>query len=59
MKCPYAVHRLVKTTLDYEYDESGNVIKTIDETTNQAIFVNCLKEECGAWRDGRCKYKED
>ena len=56
MVCPYAVNRHTVTQTAYEYDEDGTVkmCQTIDHNT--AEFVKCKKEECGAWRDGRCHY---
>lgn len=58
MKCPYAVNRLNVSQTDFQYDESGNQTfqQTIDHNT--AEFVDCLEENCGAWRDGRCRYNQ-
>lgn len=58
MKCPYAVNRHNVSQTVFQYDESGNYTfqQTIDHNT--AEFVDCLEENCGAWRDGRCQYNQ-
>ena len=58
MKCPYAVNRHLVQQSVYEYDDNGNQTsqQTIDHNT--AEFVDCLKEDCGAWRDGCCMYNQ-
>ena len=56
MICPYnqTSHIMVNS---YEHDEDTGELKTqiIKEFWGQCP---CLKEECGAWKDGRCKYNE-
>lgn len=56
MKCPYAVdrHRVLQTSIDY--DEEGVEVGSQTVEHNTAEFTNCLQENCGAWRDGRCRY---
>ena len=56
MKCPYAVnrHRVTQTSIDY--DEDGVEIGSQIVERNTAEFVNCLQENCGAWKNGRCEY---
>ena len=58
MKCPYAVNRHNVSQTVFRYDESGNQTfqQTIDHNT--AEFVDCLEENCSAWRDGRCQYNQ-
>lgn len=58
MKCPYAVSRHTVSQTIFEYYEDGNqkFQQTIDHNT--AEFVDCLKENCGAWNDGRCRYNQ-
>lgn len=59
MKCPYAVNRIVQTKTEINYDaeskEDGSVVTTI----NNAEFINCLENQCGAFNPatGRCEYK--
>lgn len=58
MKCPYAVNRnLVQQTI-YEYDDGGEMTFQQVIEQNAADFVDCLKDDCGAWRDGRCQYNQ-
>ncbi len=58
MKCPYAVNRhLVQQTI-YEYDDDGEMTFQQVIEQNAADFVDCLKDDCGAWRDGRCQYNQ-
>lgn len=56
MKCPYAVDRHCVSQTKFEYDENG--AETFRQTVehNTATFVDCMKQECGAWQDGRCRY---
>lgn len=59
MKCPYAVHRKDIVQCNTEYDEEGKQISWTQIGNNIAAFVDCKKEECGAWHDGRCHYGKD
>ena len=59
MKCPYAVNRDIISQSSYEYDEEGRQTVTTEIIHNDANFVNCMKEECGAYKNGRCNYKGD
>ena len=56
MVCPYAVNRHSVQQTVYEYNEDGsvNMHQTIDNNT--AEFLECKKNECGAWWNGRCNY---
>lgn len=58
MKCPYAVNRNTISQTIFEYDEDGK--QTFQQTTDQntAEFVDCMKENCCAWHDGRCQYNQ-
>lgn len=58
MKCPYAVNRKTVSQTIFEHDEEG--VQTFQQTveTNDASFPDCLQQECGAWKDGRCQYHE-
>lgn len=58
MKCPYAVdrHRVVQVVIDY--NDEGVEIGSQTVEHNTATFVNCLQNQCGAWKDGRCAYHE-
>ena len=60
MRCPYACKAKTEyETNQYEYNEDGN--PTTYKTVRQYVFQqeDCVKEECGAWYDGRCHYKDD
>lgn len=56
MICPYnqTSHIMVNS---YEHDEDTGELKTqiVKEFWGQCP---CLKEQCGAWKDGQCKYNE-
>lgn len=56
MVCPYAVNRHSVSQTVYEYDAEGimKMYQTIEH--NNAEFIECKKEECGAWCNGRCNY---
>lgn len=58
MFCPYAVDTVTATQTTLEYDDNGNqtVANTVEKRKNR--FLACAKEECGAWHDGRCHYRE-
>lgn len=56
MKCPYAVTRREINQTNMEYDENGNQTSYSEIRNSIAMFVNCEKENCGAWRDGKCCY---
>lgn len=58
MKCPYVVNRHNVSQTVFQYDDEG--VQIFQETIehNTAEFVDCLKENCGAWRDDRCQYNQ-
>lgn len=58
MYCPYAVNRhlVQQTTYEYNDDNYQTLQQTIEHNT--AEFVECKKESCGAWRDGKCHYNQ-
>ena len=58
MKCPYAVNRNVNQQTIYEYGDNGEMTFQQVIENNTAEFVDCLEENCGAWRDGRCQYNQ-
>lgn len=57
MKCPYAVDRRTVAQTSFEYNEDGALTFQQTVENNTASFVECLREECGAWQDGRCRYR--
>lgn len=56
MKCPYVVTRKEINQTKMEYDENNNQTFYSEIRTNQGIFVDCEKENCGAWQNGKCCY---
>ena len=56
MKCPYAVNR--KTVLQTTFDHDENGVQVFQQTIedNQASFLDCLMQECNAWKDVCCRY---
>lgn len=59
MKCPYAVNRQITTQTVIEYNEEGQETGSTVFSGNTAQFVDCLKEECGAYNADtkKCEYK--
>lgn len=58
MKCPYVIHRQTVIQTNTEYNQEGQQDNWIEVQNNTAEFAECQKENCGAWRDGRCHYKD-
>ena len=56
MKCPYAVHRQEDLISHSENNGEGKSI-LFQQFDNRATFADCLQENCGAYRNGRCHYK--
>lgn len=56
MFCPYVrktYTRVVKIHYDEELQqEDGSILH------EQYANIECKKEQCGAWCDGRCRYNE-
>lgn len=58
MKCPYAIDQTVQINVNcYEYNENGNCVKHRQKLVEQHGLMDCLKENCAAWRDGHCEYR--
>lgn len=59
MKCPYCPVIQDVTQQKYEYDDDDENLSIVTIISNQTpTFLDCLKEECAAFRDGQCHYKE-
>lgn len=56
MKCPYTIHRHNVSQEKYEYDDEGKQILTTRIENSKAEMIDCEKENCGAWKDGKCCY---
>ena len=58
MKCPYTILDIMQTNInEYAYDDSGNCVKQNHQLIEQKDLMDCLQEECAAWRGGRCEYR--
>lgn len=59
MKCPYmkSVETHVQVWIQHHDDDSD---KTAGRTVEQWYYelMDCFKDDCGAWRDGRCHYND-
>lgn len=58
MYCPYAVNRHLVQQTTYEYNDDNYQILQQTIEHNTAEFVECKKELCGAWHDGKCRYNQ-
>lgn len=57
MICPYIQKSLKQVTQTvHETDESYNEKRTQVVILEEYTQMECKKDECGAWRDGRCTY---
>lgn len=57
MKCPY-----MKTVIDYTHTSTVyNSDGLVKEVISQNIYIDnmrvCIKDDCAAWRNGKCYYK--
>lgn len=57
MICPYIVHRRVVSQLSRSLDEDMNDTGHEYVENNLACCMECQKENCAAWQDGKCNYK--
>ena len=55
MFCPYNQRKQVVITC-FVYNENGQEIGSIVQNTFQNM--ECTKEQCGVWNEGRCRYVE-
>ena len=56
MICPYICPVTQVNQNRYEYDEEGRNTFHKHILAEQKVPFTCAKEDCGAWRDGRCAY---
>lgn len=57
MICPYNLQ--IETEYHFEncdYGEEGHLEKDRYTTMRRYIMAECLKENCGAYRNGECHY---
>jgi hypothetical protein len=57
MKCPYENDIEQVNQTSYDYNESGQNTFYEHKLFEHRTFVDCLKENCGAWQDGKCNYR--
>lgn len=53
---PYICHVTQVNQNRYEYDEEGRNTFHEHVLQERKVPFTCAKENCGAWRDGRCAY---
>lgn len=56
MKCPYITHSRSVVEETYEYNDDGVQTAAIRIENNTAKMIECEKENCGAWHEGKCCY---
>ena len=59
MTCPYTVNTLVIEQTKNEYNALGNCDSYETVTKTVRSYLKCKQEDCGAWRDGACHYKDN
>lgn len=60
MKCPYYVISTTQVNqYTYEYDENNLNTFTQHKLLETNALMDCLKEECAVWINGRCMYRGD
>lgn len=58
MKCPYIFPSSTYTTQDYYgYDADGKCTVHIHMSDEKSPMMDCLREACAAWQDGKCRYQ--
>lgn len=57
MKCPYSLNVQRVNQWAYEYDDEGRGSFTELIEREGVSFVDCLREECGAFYEGRCHFQ--
>ena len=58
MKCPYNSDQTVQINSNcYTFDENGNCTKHWHKLVEQRDLMDCLREKCAAWQDGRRQYR--
>ena len=56
MKCPYL--RKMEQVEQHKYDrEDGQVDFEECKVVYVEVHTECIGEECGAWEDGKCRYR--
>lgn len=58
MICPYAVNRTVVVQTKYGYNDENIQTSAVTIESSIANFLEYQKENCGAYKDGRCCYNQ-
>lgn len=62
MRCPYNIKSSTETQVwnqDYDSEsEHERITNGKSVTKTQHEMYNCVKEDCGAWHNGKCCYKK-
>ena len=59
MKCPYTVDTEQVQQDTYEYNTDGYNTFHESKMLVKRLPIDCIGNECGAFIDGRCRYKQD
>ena len=59
MKCPYTINIQQVSQDIYQHDENGSTTFHENKLLELREYIECLQEDCAAWRDGGCRYKQD
>ena len=57
MKCPYNVNYQIVTQSKMEYNDEGQMTINTDIQNQTVQMIECIKEECAAFEDGKCRYR--
>jgi hypothetical protein len=58
MICPYNIERITQTNQDgYGYDADGYNTRHGHVLIEQRKMMECQKENCAAWQDGKCCFR--
>lgn len=59
MICPYSFAAIEQVNQNkYEYDTDGHNTFHEHKMVESRKFAECAKEGCGAWHEGRCRYRD-
>lgn len=57
MKCPYACN--IEQVNQWKYENEDGLSKnTVHKLIEKKTYVDCLKEDCGAWQNNRCNFNQ-
>ena len=57
MKCPYIQKQITLEECTQEFDDNQCCTSLTTATVKSIELPECLKENCGAWNNGRCAYR--